>query len=85
MSIKEFEDCIKTLDAAIALMKKAVTFVKQLDDTLKTVAGSGNKVAGDLREKAKDKDGSDKNQYLSAASTASVISGQASDLQKKPK
>ena len=76
---------MKTLDSAIADMKKAVAYIKQLDDALKTIASSGNKVAGDLREKAKGKDGSDKNKYLSAASTASAISGQASELQKQLK
>jgi hypothetical protein len=82
-NVKEYETCMKTLDSAIADMKKAVTYMKQLSDSLKTVASTGGKTAADLQKQAKDKDGAEKNKYLSAASTASAISGQATASAKK--
>ena len=82
-SIKEFEACMKTLDSNVADMKKAVAFMKQLIDALKTVASAGSKTAADLQKQAKDKDGPEKNKYLSAASSASAISAQATASAKK--
>jgi hypothetical protein len=82
-SVKEFEACMKTLDSTIADMKKAVTFMKQLSDALKTVGSTGGKTADDLQKQAKGKDGAEKSKYLSAASTASGISAQATASAKK--
>lgn len=82
-SVKEFEACIKALESTTADMKKAVTYMKQLADALKTVGGAAGKAASDLQKQAKDKDGSDKTKYQSAASTASGISAQAAASAKK--
>jgi hypothetical protein len=82
-SVKEYESCMKTLDSTTADMKKAVTFMKQMGDALKSVSSAAGKTAADLQKQAKDKDGAEKNKYLSAASTASGIGAQATASAKK--
>jgi hypothetical protein len=82
-SIKEFEACIKTLEAVIADMKKGVTHFKELCDKAKAVSSAAGKCSGDLQKQAKDKSGAEKNKYLSAANAAAGIGDRAAAEGKK--
>jgi len=82
-AVKDFENCIKEMQAAIADFQKAVAHLKQLIAALQKVSSAGEKTAGELQKLAKDKKGAEAKAYSEAATVASGIAAQASEVAKK--
>jgi hypothetical protein len=82
-AVKDFENCIKEMQTAVTDFQKAVTHLKQLIAALQKVSAAGEKTAGELEKLAKDKTGAEAKAYSEAATVASGIAAQASEVARK--
>ena len=82
-SIKAIGTCVKELESAIKEFQKSTAGLTKLNESLKAVNGAASKASAELQKMAKDKQGEDKQKFISAASVASGLGSQASSMISK--
>lgn len=85
-SAKGYEDCVKELETAVKEMKTAASHFKDLASALDAVNSAAKSTEKELRKLCDDSNDKEKRKaFLTGASTASAIAGQAADSSAKLK
>jgi hypothetical protein len=79
LKISEIEKCITEMEADLVTLQKALAELKKIQASLQAVSSAASKTASELEKMEKDKNASDakKQEYRSAAHTASGIGSSA--------